>query len=204
MSAVQGPAPASAELRTFPVVTLSAGQAMFRAHHASRDAWWFDNGPGGRFNLRDDRGTCCTATSLATAVRERVRENVTRDKVVDTVFADEFVVSTVVAPVPFECAAVSHDDAANHGVVRELVSMHDYAVPQGWAAALDGAGFDGVFYGSAYTTGDPSAYALFGPAGAPASDAGYIETRFMSGAAACRALGWTVSTPHSSGMTVID
>ncbi len=204
MSAVQGPPPSPSALRTFPTEALPAGHAMLRAHAVNRSAWWFDHGPGGRFNLRGNRGTCCAATSLATAVRERVRENVSQTRVVDLAFANEFIVSTIAAPIPYQCAAVSHEDAADFGVVRELVTMHDYAVPQAWAEAFDGAGFDGVHYGSAYTTGVPSAVALFGPAGAPDARASFAATPLMGGAEACTSIGWTVGTPPSSGLTIIS
>jgi len=203
MTAVQGPPSPTTDLAPFPVEGVHAGQVMFRAHSAARGAWWFDNGPAGRFNLSGDRGTCCTASDIKTATRERVREHVTQLKVVDSVFADEFVVSRVTTPLSYVCAAVSHEDAADFGVVRELTTMDDYTVPQGWASAFDGADFDGVFYGSAFTTGDPSAYALFGDAGAPAASAGFTEAHDTDGADACRALGWTVGPPPTSSLTII-
>lgn len=204
MSAVQRPPAPRVDLTSFPDTTVTAEQEMYRAHASARSAWWFDNGAAGRFNLRGPRGSCCTATTVDTAVRERVREHVSQTGMVDPEFASEFVVSKVSAPLPHRCAAVSHTDAARHDIVRELVTMHDYTVPQAWAAAFDESGFDGVFYASAFTTGGASAYALFGDAGAPGPLAGYVETVHLSGAEACEQLGWIVGLPSSRGMTVIE
>ena len=201
MSAVQHPPGALTSLAGFPEHVLPADTTMYRAHSASRSAWWFDNGPGGRFNLHGARGTCCTATSLDTAVREKVRDYVSQTGFVDPDFASEFTVSLVTAPLPYRCAAVNHTDAAKYAIVRELVTMHDYSIPQAWAARFD-EDFDGILYESAYTTGGPSAYALFGDAGAP-TVAGYTEATHMSGADACTAVGWTVGVPAESGLDVL-
>lgn len=203
MSAVQeAPEPGQA-LTGFPELTVPARETMYRAHSAGRDAWWFDNGDDGRFNLHGDRGTCCTATTIDTAVRERVRGRVSKTGVVSPRLADTFVVSAVTSPLPYRCAAVGHVDAVRHGIVRELTTMQGYGVPQQWAAAFDEAGFEGVFYGSAYTTGEPSAYALFGTAGAPEETAGYHETRVLSGPEACRVVGWSVPTRTGRGIDEI-
>lgn len=43
--------------------------------------------------------------------------------------------------------------------------MVPYAVPQAWARAFAGAGFDAVSYGPRFTPGDCTAVALFGPEG---------------------------------------
>lgn len=176
----------------FPDRTAAAGATMYRAHSFDKSAWWFDNGDGGRFNLHGDRGTCCTAATVDTAVREKVRDAASESMVVDAAYADSFVVSAVTAPLPYRLAAVSSTPAARHGVVRALVTMEDYTVPQAWAEAFDRSGFDGVFYGSAYTTGPASAYALFGRSGAPES-AGYTASVRLRGREACREVGFTVA-----------
>lgn len=202
MSATQAPPRAGADLTGFPRRTVSAGARMYRAHSAGHSAWWFDNSAQGRFNLHGDRGTCCAASRLDTAVREKVRSHVSYTGLVSAVLARSFVVSTLTLPAGFACAAVSHADAVKHHVVRELVTMHDYTVPQAWAAAFDDAGFAGIFYASAFTTGAPSAYALFGAAGAPAT-AGFTAALAVDGAAACAALGWTVQEPSGRGIPLI-
>lgn len=205
MTASQAAPAAGAALNAFPEVTVPAGTAMYRSHSTSRGAWYFDNGDEGRFNLHGARGTCCTASSVDTAVREKVRGRASRTGVVSRDLADSFVVSIVTAPTEHRCAAVNHVDAAKHGVVRELTTMPDYSVPQAWAKAFEDAGFDGVFYGSAFTTGEPAAYALFGDAGVPDPSAGHTAAHYMGGEEACKDLGWTVANrPVTRNMTVIS
>lgn len=204
MTASQAAPGAGAVLSGFPEVTVPAGTSMYRSHGASRGAWYYDSGVEGRFNLHGTRGTCCTASSMDTAVREKVRGRVSRTGVVSRDLAGSFIVSIVSAPMDHRCAAVSHVDAAKHGIVRELTTMEDYTVPQAWAGAFEDAGFDGVFYGSAFTTGDPAAYALFGDAGIPEPGVGHTAAHHMSGEEACKDLGWTVaSRPTTGGMTII-
>lgn len=204
MTAAQSAPPAGADLSAFPEATLAAGVPMYRSHGTAHGAWYYDNGASGRFNLHGARGTCCTALSVDTAVREKVRGRVSRKGVVSRAVADSFVVSIVSAPTEHRCATVNDVDAAKHGIVRELTTMSDYSIPQAWAQAFEDAGFDGVLYGSAFTTGGPDAYALFGDAGEPSAHAGYTATRHLSGEDACRALGWTVAnTPVTGGMAVI-
>jgi hypothetical protein len=204
MTATQGLPPAGADLTAFPEETVPAGATMYRAHGSGRTAWWFDSGDEGRFNLHGSRGTCCTASTVDTAVREKVRNHVSETGVVSHAMAASFVVSVVSAPLPHRCAAVNSDAAVKHRVVRELVTMRDYSVPQAWAQAFDDSGYDGVFYETAFTTGGPSAYALFGDAGAPPSGAGHTEVQHLSGAEACDEVGFTVAPPTSRGMPVIS
>jgi hypothetical protein len=198
MTATQHPPVHTTDYSAFPEHILPADEPMYRAHATNRGAWWYDNGPGGRFNLHGARGTCCTATSIDTAVREKVRDAASADQVVDRSYAESFTVSVVTAPLPHRCAAVSSTPAAGFGIVRELVTMEDYSVPQAWAEAFDARGFDGVFYGSAYTTGDASAYALFAPAGAPPVGTTYTAAFHLSGPDACAAAGMKVSGPPPS------
>ena len=166
---------------------------MYRAHHVERKAWWYDNGRLGRFNLSGSLGTCYTATDVETAVREKVRDEVIASGVVSRAFADTFRVSAVTAPLQHKCASVSSKRAARYNVVRALVTMDDYAIPQLWAAQLNDASFEGVYYGSAYTTGAPSAFALFGSAGG--RDSSFTAVPHLEGPAACEAAGMTVVGP---------
>ncbi|WP_181405614.1 RES family NAD+ phosphorylase [Microbacterium sp. SGAir0570] len=120
---------------------------MYRSHGASRDAWYYDNGTEGRFNLHGARGTSCTSSSVDTAVREKVRGRVSRIRAVSRNLAGSFVVAILTER---RCAAVNHVDAAKHGIVRELTTMANYSVPQSWAKAFEDAGLDGLSYGSAF------------------------------------------------------
>lgn len=180
------------------------GSMAFRAHAADRAPWWFDNGDGGRFNLHGDKGACYVATSAATAVRERLRDELIGGGVVSRRLAEAFDVSIVRAPRQYRCASVSSPSAVEHGMVRELVTMEDYTVTQAWSQSLFDAGFDGIFYASAYTTGGPTAYALFGEAGAP-KETGYIWSLHRHGPDACSAIGVEVEgPPHSISLDLID
>jgi hypothetical protein len=198
VTAKQGLPEAADYYTEFPSDILAAGEATWRAHHVARGAWYFDNSDGGRFNLHGERGTCCTATEVETAVREKLRDELVAARVVSRALADTFQVSELTARVAHRCASVSSPQVARHGIVRELVTMAAYEVPQAWAQALDEAGFDGVFYASAYTTGDASAYGLFGPEGAPDASAGYEAKLHLTGAAACESIGIRVENPPLS------
>ncbi|WP_210481101.1 RES family NAD+ phosphorylase [Naasia sp. SYSU D00948] len=175
---------------------------MYRAHSVTRSAWWFDNGPSGRFNLSGPRGTCYTATKVETAVREKVRDEISSSGVVSKAFAESFAVSVITAPVRYKCAAVSSARAVAFNVVRALVTMDDYSVPQAWAKSFETNQFEGVYYGSAYTTGAASALALFGDAGA--AGAGFTAALHMEGPDACAAAGMVVAGPPSlTALTLI-
>lgn len=201
MTAVQGPPDPARSYRAFPERRVHASSTIFRAHAPGRSAWWFDSSEYGRFNLRDDRGTCYAATKVDTAVREKLRDQVTASGVVSRKLADSFVVSVITVRSKYRCAAVSVARAVDFGIVRELVTRADYAIPQEWARTFDASGFDGIFYGSAYTTGAATAIALFGNAGR--ADDRYAERRHMSGADACAASGIRVAGPPALGALTI-
>lgn len=202
MTAVQELPDSTRDYRRFPRKRIPAGFELFRAHSPRRGAWWFDDSPHGRFNLRDGRGTCYVATRVETAVRERVRDAVSSTNVVSPKLAQSFTVSVVNVPDELTSAAVSASRAVVYGVVRALVTMADYSIPQKWARTLRSNGFGGIYYGSAYTTGGPSALALFGDRGAPG---GRFATRsYATGAEGCQAAGMTVIGPPGFGaLTVI-
>jgi len=202
VTAVQGPPVPGRSYRGMPRHHARATSTMYRAHHVSRGAWWFDSSRSGRFNLRAPLGTCYAATKMETAVREKVRDEVAESGVVSRALAESFVVSILDAPVDFTCASVSSAGAVRHGLVRELVTMDDYAVPQEWAEVLHANMFDGIYYASAYTTGGPTALALFGDRGAPGS--GFAAERHRTGADACAAAGLTVAGPPAvRSLTII-
>jgi hypothetical protein len=202
VTAVQGPPDQTRDYRAFPIRQLLATSKIFRAHAPNRSAWWFDNGVHGRFNLHGERGTCYTATKVRTAVREKLRDQISASRVISRKLADSFIVSVVTTSSDYRCAAVSSGRAVDYGIVRELVTRADYDIPQQWAQAFDANGFDGIFYASAYTTGTASAIAIFGGAG-NAPD-GYAERHHLGGAEACQVAGITVVGPPSmDALTII-
>lgn len=187
--------------RSFPKKVIQAETEMFRAHRAGRGAWWFDSSLYGRFNLSNPRGTCYTASRVETAVREKVREEVGSTGIVSRTLAEKFVVSTVTAPIDFKLAAVSSSRAARYDIVRALVTMDDYDIPQAWAEEFAANGFQGVYYGSAYTTGAATALALFGTAGDPGPR--FTAAGHLTGPEACVAAGMTVAGPPTFGSLTI-
>ncbi len=202
MTAVQGPPDPARSYRALPRKQIVAGAQLYRAHSTARGTWWFDSGAHGRFNLSSPRGTCCVATRAETAVREKIRDEVSASGVVSRALATSFAVSIVAAPDGYKCAAVSSSAAARFDIVRALVTMEDYGIPQLWAEIFEANGFDGVYYGSAYTTGAPSALALFGAAGAPGPR--FTARPHLTGPEACRASGMTVAGPPAfSSLTII-
>ena len=202
MTAVQSAPLPGRSYRALPKHQVSAGKELYRAHSVSRDAWWFDNSPYGRFNLSDPRGTCYAATKAETAVREKVRDEVSTSGVVSRAFASSFTVSLISAPVHYKCASVSAAHAVDFGIVRELVTMDDYSIPQQWAEALEANTFEGIYYASAYTTGGPTALALFGNKGAPGPR--FMAAQHMAGPDACEAAGMVVAGPPAlKSLTII-
>lgn len=193
MTAVQGPPNPTISYRRFPKKNIPAETKMYRAHTTARGAWWFDNSPFGRFNLASPRGTCYTANRVETAVREKVRDEVSSSGVVTRALAESFIVSAVTAPAGYKCAAVSSTGAARFNVVRALVTMEDYDVPQEWAETFEANTFEGIYYGSAYTNGGPSAFALFGNEGDPGPR--FTAAQHMTGPEACKAAGMIVAGP---------
>ncbi|WP_396822403.1 RES family NAD+ phosphorylase [Mycetocola sp. BIGb0189] len=177
---------------------------MYRAHAVTRSAWWFDSGPHGRFNLQPPRGTCYVATRIETAVRERVRGEIHRSGFVSSEFARSFRISALTAPTRYSCASVSSSRAARYRLVRELVTLANYDLPREWARSFADAGFTGVFYGSAFTTGSPTALGLFGSAGGRASEE-FTEQHCLSGTQAGALSGLSVApVPASARLKLIE
>ncbi len=186
-------------LDDFPEASLQRLQHVYRSHHPSFGAAYFNGTESGRFNLLlGARGTCYVADDVETAVREKVRDIVLAQGIVPASLARAFVVSAILAEQAFRCANVSDRDAAQHGVTRMLVTMDDYDVPQQWADAFADAQFEGVRYSSRYTSGPENSWALFGDEGE--HDFGTVTTE-LPGIDACGQAGIAVySTPHSSDL----
>ncbi|MCS5723649.1 RES family NAD+ phosphorylase [Herbiconiux sp. CPCC 203407] len=189
------------DLSGFPTEVLHEGRNVHRSHHPDFDPCFFNGTPDSRFNLTDGRGTCYVADDIVTAVREKLREHVLGQGIVPAGFANSFVVSTIRIDRSFTCADVGSPDSLPHKVTRMLATMDDYEVPQRWAATFDAAGFEGIRYGSSYTNGPDTAWALFGDEG---------ERRFgeeiesLPGAAACSGAGIEVyGLPHSDELETI-
>lgn len=154
------------DLAGFPTKQLRNGVRWYRAHRRELGAWYFDSGPGGRFNLHGAKGTCYAASTAEAAVREIIGPDFVQGRQVFDTLVDARVVSTVVLPT-FCCVAKLTDaGAAAYRVSNELSSMTRYGIPQAWAAAFDAHGFDGIWYQPRFSPGEGRALALFGPSGA--------------------------------------
>lgn len=191
---------------------LGPDTTVFRAHQRRRCPWWFSSG-GGRFDLPVPRGTCYLASSALVAVRERLGPVLAGRSAVPAAALDGVVVSRLRLGRPsgaapqragervLRLANVRVAAAADFGVTRELESMTPYDVPVRWAAAFDGAGFDGVWYGPRFSPGAAGAIAAFGPAGqddARAVDPAPVPAARVAGAPA------VVDPPRRRDLKVID
>jgi hypothetical protein len=194
------PAPEQ-DLAAFPVDVLELGSDVFRSHRPDLGPCFFNGSPDFRFNLLSGRGTCYVGDDVATAVREKLREHVLSQGVVPVSLAKTFVVSTIRTTRSFTCADIGDSDAVEHNVSRMLATMDDYGIPQQWAAAFDGAGFEGVRYGSSFTNGPANAWALFDAAGEhPFGD----TVASYSGVVACAIAGIQVyQVPHSDELDTV-
>jgi len=187
----QKPPQPGQDLSTFPSERKRPTRS-YRAHAKIRGVGYFASDSGGRFNLSAPRGTNYFADDVYTAVRERLGELVSDGQAIFEEDADEMVITAVGLPRPAAYANVTHKDAANHHVTREMCAGDDYPVYQEWAAAFDAAGFAGVRYASRFTTDPgPNSWAQFGPAGA---DMTLIEQpeQGLDGVAACEEAKVTV------------
>ncbi|MDR0946063.1 MAG: RES family NAD+ phosphorylase [Bifidobacteriaceae bacterium] len=197
----QTPPPTGLNLVGFPSAELVTGTSLWRAHRVTRSEWWFASAPG-RFDLPEPRGTWYAADDTATAVREHLRATLIATGAVTARLAQSFHLTKVRLKQRIKCAAVSDNNAAAWGITRELVTMTDYQVTHEWAKAFAQAGFDGIRYGSRFTTGEPTAWALFGDAGAPQTPPGQMNAH-MTGLGACEDAGLRVLwTPR--GATELD
>lgn len=172
------------DLSDFPSSTTTR-RALFRAHAKVNGPGYFASDDGGRFNLSTPRGTNYFADDVYTAVRERLGELVSDGQGIFEDKADEMVVSVAVLPSGRKYANVTHADAADHHVTRELCAGYDYAVYQEWATAFDAAGFAGVRYASRFTTAPgPNSWAQFGPEG-PSTTLTTRAAEQLDGVTAC-------------------
>lgn len=154
------------DLTGFPRWRLRPSFVLTRAHRAGMSPWWFSSDLSGRFDLVGPSGTCYLATDITTALRERFGHDLVEQGVVTWKAAQNTQVSRLHVPKGRWLANVCHDDAATHGVTRELGTCASYAAPQAWAAAFHDHHFAGLRYQTRFTTSPrPNAVALFSEAG---------------------------------------
>lgn len=176
------------DLDAFPAAPL-AGQDWYRAHTVNRGPWWFSHAGNGRFDLEPPDGTCYLGSSVETAVRERLGPTLSRANQIPTDEANGMVVSRLHAE--GTAADTTAQEASRFGVTRELSTTTPYDLPQRWARALHGAGYDGLTYWPRFSPGSAQhALALFGAAGADSTQP--TDPAPMAGPAAARHANVTV------------
>ncbi|MCC3273501.1 RES family NAD+ phosphorylase [Arthrobacter zhangbolii] len=155
------------DVTDFPVHKQGVSDDLFRAVAKGNGSWYFASKPTGRFNLSSPRGTCYMATDIPTAIRERLGETITRERLVPQATVDAMEVTTLRLPAEAKLADTGAEAAANFGAIRELGSISNaYALTCQWATAFDSAGLDGVLYESRFTSiARPTAIAYFGAEG---------------------------------------
>ncbi|MCU1632971.1 MAG: hypothetical protein JWM61_1623, partial [Micrococcaceae bacterium] len=118
----------------------------------------------GRFDLHATQGTCYLATDVQTAIRERLGKRINKANLVGEGFVAEMEVVTLNLPYCANLADTGDEAAADMGAIRELGAgtYKDYAKTARWAAAFSSAGFNGILYGSRFTSiSESTAIALF-------------------------------------------
>lgn len=155
------------DLTGFPATPLT-GRPWHRAHTVGRNPWWFNHDGQGRFDLRPPRGTCYLASSIESAVRERLGPTLARANVISADEADRMHVSRL--RTQGTAADTTVQQATRFGVTRELGTITPYRLPQRWAEALRDTGYDALVYWPRFSPGATHhALAAFGDAGVDAT-----------------------------------
>lgn len=153
------------DLTALPRWTLPTTRALYRIHRQKHGAWYFDNGPGGRFNLSGAFGTCYLALQPDGALLETLGR---QGRLIDPLEVARRVLSTVHVPRPMLVANTGHARARAFGITAGISAIEepDRHTTRRWAEAFHTSGFDGIRYRLGH---DPSqrtiGIALFGAAG---------------------------------------
>ena len=144
---------------------------LWRIHGADVAPWFFDVGPDGRFNLAES-GTCYLAEEPIGAFVEKFGRLLRPGGVIPEPLLDAQRLSRLRPP------KVSVVDLTNPkvlglaGLTAEIHSTTDYDLTQGWALALQEAGYDGIRYKARHDPrGQLTSIALFGSNRPPRSAA---------------------------------
>ena len=190
-------APPPADLTKSDLHTLAVGpgtkyETLFRAHKLTRnnelcDARYYssssslhkDDGEdtGGRFDLAKPFGTCNTASSESTALREHMGNRITKG---DPIAAKELWAIMVTTLSPQEKLILADVSKPGLGFIPGDISGPlpgdaGYHVTQQWAEALKKLGFDGIIARSRHNNG--YTIYIFGDAGAHTDLFKIVKTR---------------------------
>lgn len=159
------------DLAGFPARAVAEAQEFYRTHAVSNGAWYFSSHapgeePAGRFDLTDPHGTCYLAESAEGAALEGVGPHFARVGVITPGMVAGRVVSTLRLPRPIRCADTTSPATMGwHLVGSELSVSMSYAEASAWAAALHGAGFEGLWYAPRFSAPRGRAVAVFAEKG---------------------------------------
>jgi hypothetical protein len=163
------PAPPD-ELPEHPSTRLGA-EPLWRIHAADVAPWFFDTGFDGRFNLAES-GTCYLAEEPIGAFVEKFGRLLRPGGVIPEPLVDSQRLSRLRPP---KAEVVDLTDPTVLGLVgltAEIHSTTDYDLTQGWALALQEAGYAGIRYKARHDPrGQLISIALFGSDKPPRSAA---------------------------------
>lgn len=152
-----------ASLDRFPEWRLGPERALFRVHLRTRNPWYFDSGPNGRFNLPAPRGTCYLAQTEVGAFLETLGR---QGRLVPQAEVDRRALSQLAVPRQHRLADCTVARARGFGITAGIDALEDYGRTQAWACAFLAAGFEGVRYRVSHDPRAPGiGIALFGSTG---------------------------------------
>lgn len=169
------PAPPD-DLPALPSTKLGT-KPLWRIHAADVTPWFFDIGPDGRFNLAES-GTCYLAEEPIGAFVEKFGRLLRPGGVIPEPLIDAQRVSRLRPPKANVVDLTDPTVLGLIGLTAEIHSTSDYNLTQGWALALQEAGYDGIRYKARHDPrGELVSIALFGSDKFPRSAA---KTRAIS------------------------
>ena len=163
------PAPPD-DLPELPSTKLGA-RPLWRIHAADVAPWFFDAGPDGRFNLAES-GTCYLSEAPIGAFVEKFGRLLRPSGVIPEPLVETQRLSRLRPP---KVSIVDLTDPTVLGLVGLTAAIHstsDYNLTQGWALALQDAGYAGIRYKARHDPrGQLVSIALFGSGKPPRSAA---------------------------------
>ena len=144
---------------------------LWRIHAADVAPWFFDAGPDGRFNLAES-GTCYLSEAPIGAFVEKFGRLLRPSGVIPEPLVETQRLSRLRPP---KVSIVDLTDPTVLGLVGLTAAIHstsDYNLTQGWALALQDAGYAGIRYKARHDPrGQLVSIALFGSGKPPRSAA---------------------------------
>ena len=151
--------------------TKLGGKPLWRIHAVDVAPWFFDIGPDGRFNLAES-GTCYLAEEPIGAFVEKFGRLLRPGGVIPEPLVEAQRLSRLRPPKANVVDLTDPKVLGLTGLTAEIHSTSDYNLTQGWALALQEAGYDGIRYKARHDPrGQLVSIALFGSNKPPRSAA---------------------------------